>query len=645
MSTKPKETVSKITAEPTPHSPKIEESMVSLPQRNPRPLETINSGASAKDFLPAKWPHVKPPLLRAASEPEGLHPKARKQRVESFGGSVTETKSPVQLVVDFLQKLQSRSSLSVQERTEVETLLSLCAHENLWAPASMSFADEASGQNLDPFLQRFIADTLKNPANAPASSGVESGRRLHSRAVAVAQVSGVVNDEKVKELATSSGIQLLEKAHSWLAYDAFEIDKATNKKCLSSLGLFLFKMYEFPTEFQFDLETAARALTKIEASYQENPYHNRWHAADVLQCCHFMLNEGGMRKYFTSLETFALLFSAIVHDADHPGTNNSYQVATHSKLGVRYNDRNVLENHHVATAFKVIWETTSDGDRPHDILAGLNKEDAQEFRKIVIELVLGTDLAVNMEVMNHFKVELEQHKYAAMLGMVKQDEASPEFTPDQLSTPEDRLLLMKMMIKCADIGHVARPLPYHLVWTRNVTKEFYEQGDKERDLGLPVMPFMDRTVGGLAKSQAGFLQFVAKPMWSLIAPFLTTDALMRNIDANLDHWEEQQQRDNSMEIDRQLLASPAVSPAMPRLSPPNPPPLAQALLEHRSEGNMDVEASPSPSPDLTPTTKEDVRVSAQAEAELLLPEDKEWEGTVSVELARADAGSPVSGAL
>jgi len=613
MSTKPKETVSKITAEPTPHSPKIEESMVSLPQRNPRPLETINSGASAKDFLPAKWPHVKPPLLRAASEPEGLHPKARKQRVESFGGSVTETKSPVQLVVDFLQKLQSRSSLSVQERTEVETLLSLCAHENLWAPASMSFADEASGQNLDPFLQRFIADTLKNPANAPASSGVESGRRLHSRAVAVAQVSGVVNDEKVKELATSSGIQLLEKAHSWLAYDAFEIDKATNKKCLSSLGLFLFKMYEFPTEFQFDLETAARALTKIEASYQENPYHNRWHAADVLQCCHFMLNEGGMRKYFTSLETFALLFSAIVHDADHPGTNNSYQVATHSKLGVRYNDRNVLENHHVATAFKVIWETTSDGDRPHDILAGLNKEDAQEFRKIVIELVLGTDLAVNMEVMNHFKVELEQHKYAAMLGMVKQDEASPEFTPDQLSTPEDRLLLMKMMMKCADIGHVARPLPSHLRWIQLFTTELYAQGDHERDLGLPVSSFLDRLCDS-NRTPVGFLQFVAKPMWSLIAPFLTTDTLMRNFDANLDHWEQQQRADNSNEFD-QVRAF-----AFPQPSPPNPPPLAQALLEHRSKGNTD--ASPSPSPDLTPTTKVDVgvQVVAHAEAELLLPD-------------------------
>jgi len=53
----------------------------------------------------------------------------------------------------------------------------------------------------------------------------------------------------------------------------------------------------------------------------------------------------------TDLEVAVTTISCLVHDTDHPGYNNPYMVATRDRLALRYNDRSVLENHHIAIAF------------------------------------------------------------------------------------------------------------------------------------------------------------------------------------------------------------------------------------------------------------------------------------------------------
>lgn len=41
------------------------------------------------------------------------------------------------------------------------------------------------------------------------------------------------------------------------------------------------------------------------------------------------------------------------HDVDHPGHNNMFEMKNKSVLATIYNDKSVLENHHVATLFKI----------------------------------------------------------------------------------------------------------------------------------------------------------------------------------------------------------------------------------------------------------------------------------------------------
>jgi hypothetical protein len=44
---------------------------------------------------------------------------------------------------------------------------------------------------------------------------------------------------------------------------------------------------------------------------------------------------------FNSLDKFALLLSAAVHDLRHPGVNNNFLAALSHPLAVRYNDKSV----------------------------------------------------------------------------------------------------------------------------------------------------------------------------------------------------------------------------------------------------------------------------------------------------------------
>ena len=65
----------------------------------------------------------------------------------------------------------------------------------------------------------------------------------------------------------------------------------------------------------------------------------------------------------------------------------------------------------------------------------------------------------------------------------------------------DRLLVMEMVIKLADINGPCKRQDIHLKWTQRISEEFYEQGDDEARLGMTISPFMDRKNPQVAKLQ------------------------------------------------------------------------------------------------------------------------------------------------
>ena len=78
-------------------------------------------------------------------------------------------------------------------------------------------------------------------------------------------------------------------------------------------------------------------------SYRKNPFHNFTHALAVLHWTYCMLTSLNFASMLSPLDILSLLIAAIGHDVDHTGATNAFEIASSSKLALRYHDQAVLE--------------------------------------------------------------------------------------------------------------------------------------------------------------------------------------------------------------------------------------------------------------------------------------------------------------
>eukprot|EP00741_Cyanophora_paradoxa_P025285 tig00000361_g24404.t1 len=163
---------------------------------------------------------------------------------------------------------------------------------------------------------------------------------------------------------------------------------------------------------------------------------------------------------------------------------------------------------------------------------------------------------------------------------VPENEAPPLPPFNQLQA-EDRRLILAVAIKACDIGHAAKPRVLHTAWSKAIQEEFFAQGDREKALGLDVSPFMDRSVSNFPKSQIGFLDFVALPLFkSFASVFPAARAIVDHASANYAHW---QREAEAMRVAAEQPAAP-----QPRVKP--------FLAEPESPAPRAGPAAPSPQP-------------------------------------------------
>ena len=95
----------------------------------------------------------------------------------------------------------------------------------------------------------------------------------------------------------------------------------------------------------------------------------------------------------------------------------------------------------------------------------------------------------------------------------------------------------QVALKCSDLGHLASIEKVHRKWVEVLEEEMFRQGDRERELGYPISPLMNRDKGGITKSQPGFFDFVALPLFtSFVAALPSADAMLQQVKANRDMW-------------------------------------------------------------------------------------------------------------
>ncbi|XP_050084057.1 dual specificity calcium/calmodulin-dependent 3',5'-cyclic nucleotide phosphodiesterase 1-like isoform X2 [Anopheles aquasalis] len=355
---------------------------------------------------------------------------------------------------------------------------------------------EVQPDAVPPEVREWLASTFTRQL---ATTRKKSDEKPKFRSVAHAIRAGIFVDRIYRRVSSTALMQfppevvrVLKTLDDW-SFDVFALAEAGNCQPVKYLGYDLLNRYGMIHKFKVPPSTLETFLTRIEEGYCRfrNPYHNNLHAADVAQTVHHVLCQTGLMHWLTDLEIFATLLAALIHDYEHTGTTNNFHVMSGSDTAMLYNDRAVLENHHISAAFRVLKEDEC------NVLQNLSRDEFRELRTLIIDMVLATDMSFHFQQLKNMRNLLT------------------------LAEPQvDKSKALSLVLHCCDISHPAKRWDIHHKWTMLLLEEFFRQGDLERELGLPFSPLCDRNNTLVAESQIGFIEFIVEPSMTVCADML-----------------------------------------------------------------------------------------------------------------------------
>jgi hypothetical protein len=425
----------------------------------------------------------------------------------------TKVDVPIQKVLQLLKRWKSGPLSNRRDSVDVDYIMKTIANDALY--------EVEANRERDLELRGWL-DSEMNPN---ASSARATGRRW-SIVRAYHKMLGFNNRGGSSRRKSNKGLEDLGFRHDILDHlldsdsvdwDVFKLQEITNGRALYHTGLYLFHRHDLINKLRIPLVNLKAFLTEVEQGYRDNPYHNNIHACDVLQTLNVFLTKSEKARHLTDLDKFTALVAAMVHDYDHPGVTNNFERLCESDRALLYNDQSILENHHCTQAFRLLKKENC------DITEGLSREEWRYCRDSIINLILSTDMS----------------KHFAIVGTL-QSTILNSWDP---TNKEQLGNMLKMFLKCADVGNPAKNNRIARLWTERISQEFFNQGDLEREMDLPISPFMDREKANIPKSQTGFIDYIAKPMYECLCKFdPKLQEFLDNINGNREYWAEQERK-------------------------------------------------------------------------------------------------------
>jgi len=104
---------------------------------------------------------------------------------------------------------------------------------------------------------------------------------------------------------------------------------------------------------------------------------------------------------------------------------------------------------------------------------------------------------------------------------------------DSVATFAIQQEFLNVLIHAADISNPTKPMTVYSVWIDKIMEEFWNQGDKEKSLSLPISFLCDRETTNIPKAQVGFIENIVSPLVkSVIEYFPGLMFLLRNLNDN-----------------------------------------------------------------------------------------------------------------
>ncbi|KAF2073297.1 hypothetical protein CYY_005396 [Polysphondylium violaceum] len=298
--------------------------------------------------------------------------------------------------------------------------------------------------------------------------------------------------------------------------EIFSIDFSAlskSKQELIDLGYNIFEETGLVKDLDVNKETVYSYLEAVKESYRDNPFHSFKHAITVTQMIFIIFIKAKLLNILTPIEKLSLIIASICHDLDHPALSNRFQINMKSSLAQQYNNKSVLENHHLAVCIRILLE-----ENGQNLLRKLSDQEREQLYEKIKILILATDME------NHFNYKKQF------------DDILSSFSWENT---QHRDLLLIMLLKSADISNELRSFEISNEWAHALMQEFFNQSDLEKENNLPLTPFMEREKVILNTTQISFIDKFLLPSYNSLQTVLPPlEDFITRINENRLLWEQ-----------------------------------------------------------------------------------------------------------
>jgi hypothetical protein len=140
---------------------------------------------------------------------------------------------------------------------------------------------------------------------------------------------------------------------------------------------------------------------------------------------------------------------------------------------------------------------------------------------VIFDAILSTDMSRHRTI------------YNAMASLQAQNDFDPE------TEPGHKVLLMQMVMKCADLGGIARPYDTARLRCKSIAEELFRQGELSGSAGIVYSTLESRRENvDKRKSLPGVLQNVCLPLFECLVKFCPQLAyLMDQVSKNVNQFQ------------------------------------------------------------------------------------------------------------
>lgn len=225
-------------------------------------------------------------------------------------------------------------------------------------------------------------------------------------------------------------------------------------------------------------------VSQIAGTYRDVPFHNFEHASHVVMSSRKLMKrviepdnvdyqkDDAERQIHEStygistdpLLLFTVVFSALIHDADHTGLSNGELIAKKDPLAQIYMERSVAEQNSVDMAWKILNE-----DQYAELRGCIyrNEEELQRFRQLLVNAVIATDIA------DKSLKSLREGRWDAAFACKSNDDLSVAAGFNAEDSDRRATVIYEYIIQAADISHTMQHWNTYMKFNQRLFEERY----------------------------------------------------------------------------------------------------------------------------------------------------------------------------